>query len=112
MQVIERMTFGDANETAKILHRFAKDSFSDIDELCSMINEKQVDNILLITHRIAGRTAQAGATELSKGFRMAEIALHKDEVLNQKWTRNILELADELHHLSVVAEQYNKEIIS
>jgi len=112
MKVIERMTFGDATETAKILNRFAKDSFNDIDELCSMINEKQVDNILLTTHRIAGRTAQAGATELSKGFRMAEMELHKNEMLTQKWIRNILELADELHHLAVAAEQYTNEIIS
>ncbi len=111
MKAIERMTFGDTAETAKILTRFANDSFNDIDELCSMINEKQVDNILLITHRIAGRTAQAGATELAKNFRMAEIELHKDDELTQKWTRNILELADELHHLATVAEQYTKEII-
>jgi len=111
MKAIERMTFGDAAETAKILTRFANDSFNDIDELCSMINEKQVDNILLITHRIAGRTAQAGAAELSKNFRLAEMELHKDEVLTQKWTRNILELADELHHLATVTEQYTREII-
>jgi len=111
MKAIERMTFGDIGETAKILNRFAEDSFNDIDELCSMINEKQVDNILLITHRIAGRTAQAGAAELSKNFRLAEMSLHKEEVLTQKWTRNVLELADELHHLATVAQQYTREII-
>ena len=111
MKAIEKMTFGDAGETAKILNRFAEDSFNDIDELCSVINENQVDNILLVTHRIAGRTAQAGAAELSKSFRLAEMSLHKDEVLTQKWTRNILELADELHHLATVAQQYTREII-
>lgn len=111
MKAIERMTFGDTAETAKILIRFANDSFNDIDELCSMINEKQANNILLITHRIAGRTAQAGATELSKKFRMAEMELYKDEILTQKWTRHILELADELHHLATVAEQYTRAII-
>lgn len=112
IKAIEKMTLGDHNLIAKILIRFAEDSLNDIAELRAGINEQKMDTILLLTHRIAGRTAQAGASELAKGFRLAELELHRDKKLTDKRTRHLLSLAGKLHDLAITTRKLNiKNII-
>jgi HPt (histidine-containing phosphotransfer) domain-containing protein len=112
IKAIEKMTFGDHNLIAKILIRFAEDSLNDVAELRAGINEQKMDAVLLLTHRIAGRTAQAGATELAKDFRLAELELHQNKKLTDKRTRHLLSLAGKLHDLAITTRKLNiKNII-
>jgi HPt (histidine-containing phosphotransfer) domain-containing protein len=107
IKAIENMTFGDPNQIAKILIRFAEDSLNDVEELYAGINEHKIETVLLLTHRIAGRTAQAGASELAKGFRLAELELHRDKKLTEKRTKHILSLAGKLHDLAITTRRLN-----
>ena len=108
IKAIEKMTFGDAEQTAKILVRFYEDSINDIEELYSRINEQNVDGVLLLLHRVAGRTAQAGGRELAESFRLAEIELGKDRELTNLRIKNILWLANTLNDVAMAAYEYGK----
>src|SRR5690606_27751111 len=61
IDILKTMTFGDQNQLNKILHQFVEDCLTDKEELLNSINSKEYENIILIVHRLAGRTAQAGA---------------------------------------------------
>jgi signal transduction histidine kinase/DNA-binding NarL/FixJ family response regulator len=103
---IEKMTFGDPEQTAKILAQFAKDSFNDIKQLKAAITGNDTLTLSLVTHRIAGRTAQAGARKLAEGFRQVEIELGRGKELTPADTVSILALCEELHTLAITAEEY------
>ncbi len=110
IKAIEKMTFGDPALVASILTRFSGDSLNDIDELYAKINEHNVEGVLLLVHRIAGRTAQAGGRELAERFRLAEMELGKDMELTQEKIKHILWLANQLNDLAIATSNYsNKE---
>ncbi|WP_426670176.1 ATP-binding protein [Mucilaginibacter sp. McL0603] len=110
IKAIEKMTFGDPALVASILMRFSGDSLNDIDELYAKINEHNAEGVLLLIHRIAGRTAQAGGRELAERFRLAEIELGKDMELTQERIKHILWLANQLNDLAIATSNYsNKE---
>ncbi|MEO6632885.1 MAG: ATP-binding protein [Mucilaginibacter sp.] len=106
IKAIERMTFGDTEQTAKVLTQFAKDSLHDIKQLKSAIAAIDTEKLSLITHRIAGRTAQAGARELAEGFRLAEMQLTGGNELTPDLIDDILALAEKLHGLALAAREY------
>jgi len=106
LKTIEKMTFGDPEQTAKILAQFAKDSLHDIKQLKAAITAEDAEKLSLITHRIAGRTAQAGSRELAEGFRLAEMQLTGKNELTPALTENILALAEKLHVLALAAREY------
>jgi CheY-like chemotaxis protein/anti-sigma regulatory factor (Ser/Thr protein kinase) len=110
IQAIEKMTFGDPAMVASILRRFSEDSLNDIEELYAKINEHSPEGVLLLIHRIAGRTAQAGGRELAEQFRLAEIGLEKNNELTQERIKHILWLANQLNDLAIATSNYsNKE---
>ena len=106
LTAIEKMTFGDPAQTAKILARFAADSMNDSETLKAALAEKDIDKILLLTHRIAGRTAQAGIRDLARGFRLAEMELSSDRKLTVNRAGHILSLTEKLRGVAVVAKDY------
>ncbi|HEY4323154.1 MAG TPA: ATP-binding protein [Mucilaginibacter sp.] len=106
IKVIEKMTSGDTNLTDKILMRFVKDTTNDVDELHVAINENNIEAVILLTHRIAGRTAQVGARELAESFRLAEIDLDRDKTLTAEKIRNILSIAAKLNDLAGATHEY------
>jgi len=69
---LERMTMGDQEMLGKILIQFEKDCLSDISEIETSINLLDVAKVRLIIHRLAGRIAQIGASDLGTAFRMLE----------------------------------------
>jgi signal transduction histidine kinase/CheY-like chemotaxis protein len=111
IKAIEKMTFGDPEQTASILLRFSEDSLNDIDELNAGISENEVDKVLLLLHRVAGRTAQAGDKELSESFRLAEIELQKGRVLTDEKIKNVLWLSSKLNTLAIAARNYYKDAV-
>jgi signal transduction histidine kinase/DNA-binding response OmpR family regulator len=107
IKAIEKMTFGDPGETARILALFAADSINDVTDLKTAMNLKSIEKVSLLIHRMAGRTAQAGARELAEGFRLAEIELGRNKSLTEKNVENILMLAQKLHDVAVATRNYN-----
>ncbi|KQR72149.1 ATP-binding protein [Pedobacter sp. Leaf176] len=69
---IEKMTFGDQQMLEKILNRFKQDCIDDATALRTYIRENNKDKSRLITHRLAGRTAQMGSKTLAGSFRVLE----------------------------------------
>ncbi|MDF2431767.1 MAG: hypothetical protein JWP44_1398 [Mucilaginibacter sp.] len=107
MKTIEKMTFGDPALIATILLRFSEDSLNDIDELYAKINDLDVEAVLLLIHRIAGRTAQAGGRELAESFRLTEMELEKDKELTRERVKHILWLSNQLNDLAMATRNYN-----
>lgn len=107
IKAIEKMTFGDHHQTAKILALFAKDSLHDEKEIAAAIKARNAEKVLLVTHRIAGRTAQAGARDLAESFRLAEMELSADKELSQQRIDKILSLTQKLHSLAKTMQEYN-----
>ncbi|ASU31918.1 hybrid sensor histidine kinase/response regulator [Mucilaginibacter xinganensis] len=107
ISAIEKLTMGDQEATAKILARFAADSFNDLEELKTGIEKQEVEKVLLLTHRIAGRTAQAGARELAESFRLAEIELGRDKKFTAKRIEEILTISQKLHTLAIATRDYS-----
>jgi len=93
------MAFGNPEQIGQILLHFADDTANDLSRLNTVITQKNINEILLLTHRIAGRTAQIGAGDLSKNFRLAELALRKSRDLPAEWITNINNLSAELNSL-------------
>ena len=95
-QAIEKLTFGDPDMAAGILRRFAEDSLHDIDSLQSALNTYNIKAVVLLLHRIAGRTAQFGNKDLSAKFRIIEIRLQNENSFSQSDADEILKLLNYL----------------
>ncbi|GAA4310212.1 hypothetical protein GCM10023149_04810 [Mucilaginibacter gynuensis] len=79
MTMLKRMTFNDEKQLANILHRFTADTRSDIAELeDALASETDTEKIALLVHRMAGRTGQIGARDLSVALRRVEQLLMDD----------------------------------
>lgn len=79
LTMVRKMTLGDNRQLNKILKRFTEDCIDDIAELRLGMGNYNNDKLMLLMHRIAGRTAQIGAADLAADFRMAEMDfLNKD----------------------------------
>lgn len=105
MAAIEKMTFGDAAQTNQVLLHFAGDTLTDISHLKPAISKKKLDETLLLTHRLAGRTAQIGAGELSKNFRLAEMQLRKSGTFTPEWTVSTYAHIEELNDLATSVKE-------
>jgi signal transduction histidine kinase/CheY-like chemotaxis protein/HPt (histidine-containing phosphotransfer) domain-containing protein len=81
LAALEKLTFGDKAQIQKILERFITDNRNDLELLCAAAKDVDMEQISLLLHRMAGRTAQIGAGELAARMRMLEIALQHDTVL-------------------------------
>ncbi|MES2279350.1 MAG: ATP-binding protein [Bacteroidota bacterium] len=103
---IEKMTFGDPEQTAKVLARFADDSFTDIQILRKGLSKYDIASVSLLSHRVAGRTAQVGAKVLAGNFRMAEMELNRSKQLTTAQIDHFLTLANQLHQLALAAREY------
>jgi len=97
LSTINEMTFGDEAMLREILHQFVTDSRKDIDALFLQIDSGEFGKVPELIHRMAGRTGQIGAKELSAQFRNLEVALRKDpsQVSVEKMTQ-ILESAESI----------------
>lgn len=96
---LEKMTFGDKVQLDKILKQFANDSFFDSEELIRALADNNKDEVSLIVHRIAGRTAQIGQQQLASDFRKMEILLHNSTVFSERDQSEIKKLLKKLADL-------------
>lgn len=80
---LKKMTFGDTQQIKKIMIGFAEDCMNDINALRAEILNNNIDNTLLITHRLAGRTGQIGYKDLAFSLRNIEKQLEASNQLTQ-----------------------------
>jgi hypothetical protein len=57
------------------------------------------EKLVLLVHRIAGRTAQIGATDLAADFRIAEIDFSNNDLVNSEKIDTIILLTNKLQIL-------------
>ena len=108
LAALEKLTFGDKELLRKVLDRFVTDNRNDLELLCIAAKEVDMEQISLLLHRMAGRTAQIGAGELAARMRMLEIALQRDTVQPgdaiaevNTLTDGIKALLDKVEHLAI-----------
>lgn len=99
LQLVNDMAYGDKQKVSSILNQFTSDTLADIAEIRSTISASALNNTLLILHRIAGRTAQIGSSELAGDFRMAEINLNRTEQFDEEFKYQIDDLLIRLERL-------------
>ncbi|QEC51351.1 signal transduction histidine kinase [Anseongella ginsenosidimutans] len=93
---LEAMTFGDKEEIRKILDRFVEDTGKDISQIYHSIELSDKEKLLLLLHRMAGRTAQIGAKNLAAQFRITEISLRAKSSLEDAHKKEISSLMQEM----------------
>lgn len=123
---VEKMTFGDPAQLSKVLGRFAMDCRGDAADLVHALRqgahhghqgvhapdpsgrlsrEGDYPNIVLLTHRIAGRTAQMGARKLAEEFRLAEMAWSTGQGSFEDRKNHLIGLISRLNGLVRLVEQ-------
>ena len=102
---VEKMTLGDNEFLSKILHRFKDDCMNDIGELSNALVENNLELARLITHRIAGRTAQMGSGKLAAAFREAELQLAETAVMDELLKNKIRSLISGLYFLMTLVDK-------
>ena len=96
---LKKMTYGDQAQLTKILLRFKEDCLTDSEAIRLAINENNLNDLRLITHRLAGRIAQLGAKELAGSFRTCELELRAIPGFTTKELQVLLLLMQRLENL-------------
>ncbi|SEI64741.1 Hpt domain-containing protein [Dyadobacter sp. SG02] len=107
--MLTEMTFGDESLLREILDQFVKDSRADIDSLRHHIAANEPDHAQELMHRMAGRTGQIGARDLSARFRNLEIALRENaaEVSEKEMTQVVDDAASVIEQVEDKALSYS-----
>ncbi len=110
LEYINQMSFGNRSKITAILSQFVNDSLSDGQLVRDAISGGNLDDCLLLLHRIAGRTAQIGSSGLATDFRLAEIELGDSSELTIELEKKINELLQRLTKLAnVISKQSDAE---
>ncbi|MCF2486548.1 hybrid sensor histidine kinase/response regulator [Dyadobacter sp. CY347] len=104
---LNEMTFGDESLLREILEQFVKDSRKDVSDLDLYIQNSEFDKAQELMHRLAGRTGQIGARELSAKFRHFEIALSEDPS-----QISITEMQQVVKSAAIVVEQVEERALA
>jgi signal transduction histidine kinase/DNA-binding response OmpR family regulator len=111
-KAIEKLTFGDPAISAGILKRFAEDSTHDANDLRNALNAGDTNVVVLLLHRIAGRTAQIGNKALSGKFRVIEIRLQNKSSFSENDASEILTLLNYLQGFATEVTNYGAKASS
>ncbi|TDE12745.1 hybrid sensor histidine kinase/response regulator [Dyadobacter psychrotolerans] len=97
LSLLSQMTFGDESVMREILDQFVTDSRQDLSLLTELLENAQTEEMHELMHRMAGRTGQIGAKDLSSKFRHFEIAIRENgQEVSQKEIREVINLAGSL----------------
>jgi len=109
-KTIEKLTFGDPAMGTGILKRFADDSTNDIVTLRDMLSTGDAKSVVLLLHRIAGRTAQIGNKPLAGKFRIIEVRLHNNDSFSENDANEISGLLNQLQEFTGEVIDYNSKV--
>ena len=107
LSILNEMTFGDETILREILKQFVKDCRQDLASLLSCLENSDMESMHELMHRMAGRTGQIGAKELSARFRFHEIAMRENK---QEISEN--ELKDIVKQSENVIDQVEEKVLS
>jgi HPt (histidine-containing phosphotransfer) domain-containing protein len=102
---MERMTFGDAAQLTRMLRQFARDQREDKALLEGHLGNLDIDGVLLLVHRIAGRTGQVGGRRLAADFRRMEKMLTRSRALDAATIARLQDMGGQLDELIRLAEE-------
>ncbi|WP_353717405.1 ATP-binding protein [Dyadobacter sp. 676] len=107
--MLSEMTFGDEGLLREILDQFVKDSRTDIESLRQHIAANEPEHVQELMHRMAGRTGQIGARDLSGRFRSLEIMLRENpsEVSEKEMTQVVNDAASMIEQVEEKALSYS-----
>ena len=103
--LLRQMTFGDQAQFLRMLRHFARDQREDKVLLETYLYNRDTERILLLVHRIAGRTAQMGARRLSADFRRMEKTLTRSHELGAGSLAHLFSLCKQLEELTRMVEE-------
>ncbi len=104
---LEQMTFGDEEQLVKILKRFTEDCVQDIEDLRLSMDSNNINQFSLLVHRLAGRIAQIGSSELAAEFRKLEIEVMGCTAITPKLRAEADRLIPGLFHLVDLVNDYS-----
>lgn len=105
--VLNEMTFGDESILREILEQFVTDSRKDIKSLSLCVENGDMKNMHELMHRMAGRTGQIGAKELSAQFRFYEIAIREN-----KQEISLKKIKDTINQADRMVDQVGEKVLS
>lgn len=79
LSALDKLAMGDGEQVLKILNMYVQDTHKDIVSLQAYYDQQDSDNVELLLHRIAGRTAQIGAEKIAFKLRKMEIDTRNGE---------------------------------
>ena len=100
---LQEMTFGDEGMIREVLEQFVKDSQHDIVALKDSMDRKDENGVMELSHKLAGRTGQIGAKDVSARFRHMEMAIKNNA--HKPQDTEILELTGMLEGLIITVEE-------
>jgi len=101
---LRKMTLNDNQQLYKILQIFIKDTSKDLVTLRNGLQANEREEMALICHKLAGRTAQIGGQKLAIKLRKLEIDLRTQEALD------ILEIQSVIDQLYRLMDYLKEEI--
>lgn len=104
---LKKMTFGDPILMKQILDQFTKDSIEDSLMVRTALKESDLDTTSLVLHRMAGRIAQMGLSDLASRFRIMELGLRENNTNGIKHNQQeILVMLSSLSHALKVLQKH------
>ncbi|WP_407428746.1 ATP-binding protein [Arcticibacter sp.] len=100
LSMIEKMAFGDEEMVKQILERFCDDNRKDAVIVLEALKTQDREELMLLLHRLAGRTSQLGARSLGSRFRSEELLLHKGKPIDNQLEQRVHKLLEELELLT------------
>src|SRR5690606_6476964 len=95
-----------ADEESAIFEMFSRDTEQDLTHLENSLKEGSLADAELLSHRLAGRSAQMGGTRVAFLLRKMEIDLRNGELPSSK------EVMEIKAHLEAFMEEFRKEELS
>ena len=105
ISAIEKMTLGDQQLLQKILNQFKADCLNDSELLEAYLQQNDQANCRLVVHRLAGRTAQVGASTLASQFRELELEIEDKGQIDATLKSKIRHLVIELDNLLLLVDE-------
>ncbi len=104
LSMVRKLAMDDPLLMEKILKKFAEDTTSDVGASKEAMAQADYEHLVLLIHRMAGRTAQLGVTELAARLRAVEHQLLEAKVLTLEEKEATEQLLNEL--LSIDVDTY------
>jgi CheY-like chemotaxis protein/anti-sigma regulatory factor (Ser/Thr protein kinase) len=105
---LQKLSVDDPDFLQNIMSTVSEETSKDLQELEKCINHEDIENTLLIIHRLAGRTGQVGAREVSGTLRDTETLIKKGapiDTIKKRLAENCILTQDFLTAVSKIQKE-------